>query len=251
MSRGLDEVGQQLIEAALSGALRDRIPAPAAAAALSRAIEDAFTVGASGERLAPNHFWVTLNAQDLVPLEYFDPHLPDSLAACVRQIVAHLGLRADMTPRMMLRGVPDAELGVLRVMARWIPPDLPQAAEQGAPRAPLPRRPFLIVDGRRHVSLGHERVKIGRSRDSDVVVDDRRVSRNHLELRWQPEIAQFLAVDVGSSGGTRLNGYPIQQCALEAGDILSLGGVDVIYGEEFALSSTTGSHPAVGPAAGE
>lgn len=251
MGRGLDEVSQQLIEAALARALRDRISAPEAAGAFSQAIADAFTVSASGERLAPNHFWVTLNAQDLIPLEYFDPRLPDSLADCVRQIVAHQGFRTDMTPRVMLRGVPDGELGVLRVTARWIPPDLPPATEQGAPRTPLPRRPFLIVDGRRQVSLDRECIRIGRSRDSDVVVDDRRVSRQHLELRWQAELAQFLAVDSGSSGGTRLNGYPIQQCALEAGDVLSLGGVDVIYGEEFALASTTGSHPAAGTTADE
>ena len=43
--------------------------------------------------------------------------------------------------------------------------------------------------------------------------------------------------------GTKLNGYPIQQCTLEAGDILSLGGVEIIYGEEFALQSTRANAP--------
>ena len=249
MTRGLDDLNRQLIETSLARALRERVPAHAAATALAHAIDDAFSVSAGGERLAPNHFWITLNAQDLVPLEYHDPKLPDTLAECVRQIVAQHGFRADMPPRVMLRGTPEAELGVLRVTARWIPPDLPNNAEQGAPRAPLPRRPFLIVDGRRQVTLDRELVRIGRSRDSDVVVDDRRVSRHHLELRWQAELAKFLAVDKASTGGTKLNGYAIEECTLEPGDVLSLGGVDFIYGEEFALSSTTGSHPAAGATA--
>lgn len=242
--RGLEALNRQLIEAALARALRGRLPANAVADALTAAIDDAFTVNADGERLAPNHFWLNLNTQDLVPLEYEDPALADALAACAQQVIAHRGFRADMAPRVMLRGTDETPRGALHVTARWIPPDLPASAQNEPPRAPLPRRPFLIVDGRRQVALDRERVRIGRSRDSDVVIDDRRVSRHHLELRWQDELARFVAADTGSSGGTRLNGHAIQQCTLEAGDILSLGGVELIYGEEFALSSTTGSHPA-------
>jgi pSer/pThr/pTyr-binding forkhead associated (FHA) protein len=107
----------------------------------------------------------------------------------------------------------------------------------------LPRQPFLIVDGRRQIALTSELVHIGRSRESDVVVDDRRVSRHHAELRWQTEAQKFLYMDMDSTSGTKLNGYPIQQCTLEAGDILSLGGVEIIYGEEFQLQSTRANAP--------
>ena len=110
----------------------------------------------------------------------------------------------------------------------------------------LPRRPFVIVDGRRQIALTSELVRIGRSRESDIVVDDRRVSRHHAELRWQQDARKFLYVDMNSTGGTKLNGYPIQQCTLEAGDILSLGGVEVIYGEEFEFQSTRGNAPIAG-----
>jgi pSer/pThr/pTyr-binding forkhead associated (FHA) protein len=147
-----------------------------------------------------------------------------------------------------LQGVPDLPAHELRVTARWIPPDLPvtdtAATPAQQPRAALPRRPFLIVDGRRQIELDSDLVRIGRSRTNDVVVDDRRVSRHHAELRWQPDKLKFLYVDLDSTGGTRLNGYPIQQCTLEAGDILSLSGVELIYGEEFALQSTHANPPA-------
>ena len=124
----------------------------------------------------------------------------------------------------------------------------PLHSDQTITRLQLPRRPFLIVDGDRQIVLNRDQVRIGRSRESDVVIDDRRVSRMHAELRWQPHTLRFLCVDLNSTGGTRLNGYPIAQCPLEAGDIISLGGVEVIYGEELAqgvsntpIEGTTGS----------
>ncbi|NJM42519.1 MAG: FHA domain-containing protein, partial [Anaerolineae bacterium] len=207
-------------------------------------IEDAQTLNEHGEALAPNHYWVTLSAQDLAPLEYFQPHLADDLAENVRQTILHMGLRMDMPPRILLRGLTEMPPHHLRVTARWIPAELPLSETSAGASSTLPRRPFLIVDGRRQVALVNSLVRIGRSRENDVILDDRRVSRHHLELRWQVALSKFLCVDLNSSGGTKLNGYAIKECPLEAGDVISLGGCEVIYGEEFALYSTAGMSPA-------
>ncbi len=234
-----EDLAQQLIEGALARVLRERLSAEEVLRALVRAIEDAQTLTEQGEALAPNHFWVTLSAQDLAPLEYFQPNLADDLAENVRQTILHMGLRMDMPPRILLRGLAEMPPHHLRVTARWIPAELPMA-ETSAAASALPRKPFLIVDGRRQVALATLLVRIGRSRDNDVILDDRRVSRQHIELRWQTALSKFLCVDLNSSGGTKLNGYPIKECPLEAGDVISLGGCEVIYGEEFALHSTAG-----------
>ncbi len=99
-------------------------------------------------------------------------------------------------------------------------------------RVSTSRRPFLIVDSHRRIALTSPLVRIGRALDNDIVLDDPRVSRHHLLLRWQADLARFLAVDLNSSGGTLLNSHTIQQCPLEAGDVLLLGGsVELIYGE--------------------
>jgi len=239
-----EDLAQRLIEGSLARLMRERLSADEVLRALVRAIEDSQTLNEKGEALAPNHFWVTLSEQDLAPLEYFEPHLAEELSENVRQMILQMGLRMDMPPRVLLRGVADLPAHHLRVTARWIPAELPSTdtaamgAQAGAQAINLPRRPFLIVDGRRQVALNTEMVRVGRSRDNDVILDDRRVSRHHIELRWQANLSKFLAVDLQSSGGTKLNGYPIEQCTLEAGDVLSLAGVEMIYGEEFALSST-------------
>ncbi|MCS7059794.1 MAG: DUF3662 domain-containing protein [Anaerolineae bacterium] len=238
-----EDLAQRLIEGSLARLLGERLQPNAVLRALVQAIEDAETVDAHGNPVAPNHFWVHLSEQDLAPLEYFHPNLADQLAESLRQIMLHMGLHLDAAPRVFLRGVQELAPRQISVVARWIPPALPisSTTAQFAQAISLPRRPFVIVDGRRQIALTDELVRIGRSRENDIVVDDRRVSRHHLELRWQRDLEKFLCVDLGSTGGTKLNGYPIQQCTLEAGDVLSLGGVEIIYGEEFALHSTLGA----------
>ena len=243
-----EDLAQRLIENSLARILHERLHPDEVLQAIVHAIEDAHTLGPNNEPIAPNHFWVTLSEQDLAPLEYHQPDLADQLAESVRQMIVQMGLRMDMPPRVLLQGVTDVPAHHLRVTARWIPPDLPvtvtatHPAEEH-PEVALPRRPFLIVDGRRQIALTSVLVRMGRSRESDVVVDDRRVSRHHAEMRWQAETQKFLYMDTNSTGGTKLNGYPIQQCTLEAGDILSLGGVEIIYGEEFELQSTRANAP--------
>jgi len=237
--RRFEDLAQQLIEASLARALGGKLDASEVLRAIVRAIEDAQADG--GAPIAPNHFWVTLNEGDLRTLESSRPRFADDLSENVRQIMLQMGLHLDAPPRVLLWGMPDLSPHRFQVKARWIAGGLPRADTSATPAlaVSLPRRPFLIVDGRRQISLTSTQVRIGRAHDNDVILDDRRVSRHHLQLRWQEELARFLAVDLGSSGGTQLNGYPIKQCSLEAGDVLSLGGVEVIYGEEFSLQSTT------------
>ncbi len=246
-----EDLAQRLIENSLARILRERLSAEDVLHAVVRAIEDARAVNTDGDPIAPNHFWVTLSEQDLAPLEYHQPDFADQLAENVRQMVVQMGLRMDMPPRLLLQGIAHMPPHDIRVIARWIPPDLPAISTSALPAGhgrsavsrPFPSKPFLIVDGRRQIALTSEVAQIGRSRDNDIVVDDRRVSRYHAELSWQNDSGKFLYRDRNSTGGTKLNGYPIQQCTLEAGDILSLGGVEMIYGEEFALQSTRGNTP--------
>lgn len=237
----LENFAQQLIEASLARALGGKLRPDEVLRVLIRAIEDAQAGQAHDvDPVAPNHFWVTLNEADLRELERLQPRLADDLSESVRQIMLQMGLRLDAPTRVLLWGVAHVPPHHLRVKARWISSGLPMGETAATPAlaAQLPRRPFLIIDGKRQIGLTTRLVRVGRAHDNDVIVDDRRVSRRHIELRWQDALERFLAVDLDSSGGTQLNGYPIKQCTLEAGDVLALGGFEVIYGEEFALQST-------------
>jgi hypothetical protein len=79
-------------------------------------------------------------------------------------------------------------------------------------------------------------VTIGRAHDSTILISDPKVSRRHLQLTWNG--AAFVAEDVGSSGGTLLNGMPLRSpTILRPGDTLSIG--DTILRLEIASGTAT------------
>lgn len=95
---------------------------------------------------------------------------------------------------------------------------------------PLPDRAFLVVDGTRMFSLNQTVVSIGRAPENDLVISDQRVSRQHAQLR--AVAGRFVIFDLESTGGTSLNGRPVTQQVLNPGDVVSLAGVPLVYGED-------------------
>ena len=65
-------------------------------------------------------------------------------------------------------------------------------------------------------------VLIGRSRRCDFVVKDPSVSRRHALLIRGDE--DWTLYDLGSTNGTRINGWRVERATLKAGDELELGG---------------------------
>jgi ketosteroid isomerase-like protein len=65
-------------------------------------------------------------------------------------------------------------------------------------------------------------IRIGRVPDNDIVLGDLEVSRHHAELRRNPDDS-FEIIDLGSHGGTYVNGERITRTLLTEQDILSIG----------------------------
>ncbi|MGW3232913.1 FHA domain-containing protein [Kitasatospora sp. NPDC001095] len=78
------------------------------------------------------------------------------------------------------------------------------------------RRPSAV-----HRLLGHS-VRIGRSDDNDLVLDNLVVSRHHAELRALPGGGHEI-VDLDSHNGTYLNGRPVQRAPVGPADIVGIG----------------------------
>ena len=65
-------------------------------------------------------------------------------------------------------------------------------------------------------------VLLGRSRRCDFVVRDPSVSRRHALLIRNDDA--WTLYDLGSTNGTRINGWRVERATLRAGDELELGG---------------------------
>lgn len=118
--------------------------------------------------------------------------------------------------------VADAALTVIR--------NSPAASAAPPPAATARRRSLVVMlDGviieRRLLVRG--RLLIGRSRHNDLCLQSRFVSRNHAVLIVTDTEAHV--VDLRSTNPTRVNGQPVQNRALAAGDLLSIGNYQLRF----------------------
>lgn len=94
----------------------------------------------------------------------------------------------------------------------------------------IPENAFLIVEGVKVYPLNLPVINIGRRLDNQLVIDDPRVSRNHAQLRAIK--GRFVVFDLNSTGGTFVNGQRTSQSVLYPGDVISLAGVALIFGQD-------------------
>jgi Protein of unknown function (DUF3662)/FHA domain len=93
--------------------------------------------------------------------------------------------------------------------------------------ADLAREEYVLSwDGGRHV-IERRAVVLGRSRECDIVLDDRSVSRRHAELVRHGD--GFLLRDLDSTNGSSVNGKRIKEAAVEPGDDILLGTVALTF----------------------
>jgi len=89
---------------------------------------------------------------------------------------------------------------------------------------------FLIVDGSRTISLPRQGLTIGRQPDLPLVLMNPHVSRVHAQIRLVQE--RYVIFDLESRGGTYVNGQRVTQCLLHPGDVISLAGTQLVFGQE-------------------
>lgn len=98
-----------------------------------------------------------------------------------------------------------------------------------APARSAPTRGTIMLMGQageRPVVLDRFPFTLGRGLENDLILDDKRVSRYHAQLR---EIQGRLSVlDLESTNGTFVNGERVRERVLHDGDRVSLGGVELL-----------------------
>jgi hypothetical protein len=203
--------------------------------ALSQGIETT----EEGSLIAPNLFVLLvpeLHTQNFE--ENFE--FQNAFISTIHEIAEEAGLIFHSTP--ILRIVPDLVLepGALKVLASYSHEDISQtmnAQIQPEERAlTLPKNAFLIVNGTNIFPLDQEIINIGRRPDNHLVLNDQRVSRLHAQLRVVN--SRFVIFDLDSTGGTFVNSQPIKQHMLMAGDVISLSGFPLVYGQDDERGET-------------
>ena len=90
----------------------------------------------------------------------------------------------------------------------------------------LPGKPLLMVFGQ-VFPLEKRITTIGREMDNDLVLQNSLISRYHAEIRY--EESEYAIYDLGSTGGTAVNGEKIKRHTLFSGDTILLAQDQVIF----------------------
>ncbi len=209
-----------------------------------------------GSALAPNMYVIVAHPSSL-PMWRNKPGLLEELLNALIAAGGEAGLRFSSSPTLTTAADVTMKPGRTRVLAsfsaeslaetRGIPAKTSKAIDSGT----IPGNAFLILQGTKIVPLKQSVVNIGRRLDNNIVIDDPRVSRNHAQLRAVR--GHYMLFDLNSTGGTYVNNERTTQTALYPGDVISLAGVMLIFGQDVPLrqAETSLEETAVSPVISE
>lgn len=225
---------------------------------LARRLVNALQESLSGEEsdrpVAPEVYTIYLNPGALA-LWQGRQDLFDALARVLYESSQDAGLSFLCPPAIRLSADSSLSLEELHVVAGQPEPPLGRTDvlpalpddRDGPGRSNRPENAYLVLDGAQAFSLTQSVVTIGRRRDNQLVIDDPRVSRTHAQIRAMG--GRYVLFDLNSTGGTFVNDQRITRRSLKPGDVISLAGFSIIYGEDApSLKGDTGSYTASWPA---
>lgn len=187
----------------------------------------------SGKKTAPNIFTL------IVPPDETDRWQDIRLLDTLKETLQIVGRESDLgfaaPPTLSVAADASLAHGQARVIASHEVEKLgptnaiPQTSSE-TDENKIPENSFLIIDGRKVFPLNGLVINIGRRLENQLAIDDPRVSRTHAQLRAIK--GRYVVFDLNSTGGTFINGQRASQSILYPGDVISLAGVTLVFGQD-------------------
>jgi hypothetical protein len=244
--RKIEDWLEYLIEGTISRLLDSQLSPSALASNLARAMEHQLQVDKKGVQHAPDQYILFLNPDIFQSLEDNLVEVSESCKKGLEEIAKQqdyiladsLTVRFEADPNLKgweIRSEASYQSEILEETQRF-----EQEALRNQPQ--LPKGAFLIIDGDRHFTLSQAVINIGRRDENQLVIDNPRISRTHAQLRVRE--GRYILLDVGSKAGTQVNGHQVKQHILRPGDVITIAGVELVYGEdvEYRTDETIGLH---------
>jgi hypothetical protein len=245
--RSLEEKIEGLVEGAFSRAFKTHVQPVELARKLAKEMEEHKTVSVS-RVYVPNHYVVFLSSEDREQFQSYEVALKKELSDYLLERARGEGLALVTRPQIEFKTDERLALGEFGIQAQLLgqpegdkePPQAdyghtmvytpdrsgpPPQDFMGPPRG----RGYIVFEGKRNMLAG-ERMTIGRSRECEIVIDDANVSRQHAELR--KTIEGWMIADLGSTNGVKVNGRRVHEEVLRPGDKITLGLIELEFGEE-------------------
>ena len=227
----LEAFASRMIEGWSARLFRAKLQPVQIAKRLIRAMESHQTVSLS-KTFVPNSFVVSLSAVDYAGFEQYRRSLEQDLAEGVLGAARDRNYTLLAFPNVEIERDEDLAPGDMRVSCALVDAGHTMVLDREALLRERPRAPKATVqvregDERRELPLGPEPLAIGRDPQNDIVVDDRRVSRKHAEIRLR--LGRYTLYDLQSTNGTFVNGRRVAEVVLSDRDRINVGGVELVF----------------------
>ena len=212
---------------------------------LVKAMSDDLSVDSGGRLVAPVCYELRLNPLHNV-LWTERPGLAAQLTQALQQAAQEQGIAFESQPVIDAIFDDDVPLEDIQVttLELGIRPGTTAETPAAAPdNSAIPEDAFLIINGGRHVALTMSVLTIGRAETNQLVLDNPQVSRVHAQLRAID--GTFHIFDLDSTCGTLVNGEDVHHTALRTGDVIEIGGVSLVYGQESTSVEDTTNLPPI------
>jgi len=224
---------QTLVEGSLVKLFSGRSSTTDLARLLSESMQAGVKQTPQGQPIAPNLYLLLAHPNTSAAIQD-RPALLEELAGAIQEAGEDLGLVFISPPVVRVTADPEIPPGEVRVSAQISLEELAQTTDMGVgdkeEDVHPPKDAFLIVNGTQAFPLNQAVVNIGRRPDNHLVIDDARISRVHAQLRAIH--GHYVIFDLDSTGGTFVNDQPVHHSVLFPGDLVSLAGVPLIYGQD-------------------
>jgi hypothetical protein len=225
------------LQALIEGSLQRIFPGEWSQANLANllveAMQSGIRDGEAEELIAPNYFTLIVHDEDAIPLQQRTVLL-NGLTHCLVEAGLDAGIQFNGPVVLRVVGENEVARGDLRVEAAFseanIPPTSSFEAISAVENQVFSGEAFLIVNGTQVFTINQPVTNIGRREDNQLVIDDPRISRLHAQLRFIK--GRYVIFDLESTGGTFVNNKRIHQWSLSPGDVISLSGIPLVFGEE-------------------
>lgn len=218
------------------------------AASLIEAMQREVQFGRADNLIAPGIYTIHASAEHATELKA-NESLLDELRQDLLNAASEAGVALSCAPVLHIASQDDLAPGEFRVRCAGLGESLSETQSLRVLPADgsthqVPPGAFLIVNGTEIYTLSLPIINIGRKKDNDLVVDNPGVSRRHAQLRAIAGSYHFF--DLGSTGGSKVNNQDVKTATLLAGDVITLAGVPLIYGQDSGKSpaETQEYHPA-------
>jgi len=247
MLERLEGMASRVIEGWSARLFRARLQPVQIAKRVIRSMESHQTISLA-KTFVPNSYVVSLAPADFAQFEQYRRSLERDLAEAVLGAARDRSFTLLAYPTVELEQHDDVAPGDLRVACAMVDASGEEVAPderdrlggiaaghtmvldrdallRDRPRAP--RGTILAREGTvsREVPLTAEPISIGRDPKNGIVLDDRRVSRRHAEIRLR--LGRYTLYDLQSTNGTFVNGRRIAEMVLSNEDQVTIGAAEL------------------------